>query len=56
VGNSVFVVTNGLLLLNAVLGFAIVLRHRRRARFKARLAAENATDARARRESVAHVE
>jgi MtN3 and saliva related transmembrane protein len=31
VGNAVFVVTNALLLLSAVAGLAIVLRHRRRA-------------------------
>lgn len=31
---------NGLLLLNALLGLAIVVRHRRRARFEARLAAD----------------
>jgi MtN3 and saliva related transmembrane protein len=30
VGNMVFVVTNSLMLLNALLGFGIVLRHRRR--------------------------
>src|SRR5512146_3542879 len=32
VRNWVFVVTNGLMLVNALLGLAIVLRHRRRAR------------------------
>ncbi|MGB8508854.1 MAG: hypothetical protein WCD76_10635 [Pyrinomonadaceae bacterium] len=32
VGNWVFVVTNSLMLLNGVLGFLIVLRHRRRER------------------------
>jgi uncharacterized protein with PQ loop repeat len=32
VGNMVFVVTNSLMLLNALLGFGIVLRHRRRKR------------------------
>lgn len=30
VGNMVFVVTNALMLLNALIGFGIVLRHRRR--------------------------
>lgn len=40
VGNAVFVITNALLLLNALLGLAIVVRHRRRARFEARLAAD----------------
>jgi len=45
VGNAVFVITNGLLLLNALLGLAIVLRHRRRARFEAQLAAERPADA-----------
>lgn len=30
VGNMVFVVTNSLMLLNALIGFGIVLRHRRR--------------------------
>ena len=34
VGNMVFVVTNSLMLLNALIGFGIVLRHRRRTRRK----------------------
>src|SRR5690349_18391220 len=42
VRNWVFVVTNGLMLLNALTGLGIVLRHRRRARTRERLGAAGA--------------
>jgi MtN3 and saliva related transmembrane protein len=35
VGNWVFVATNAIMLLNGIVGYAIVLRHRRRARHNA---------------------
>jgi MtN3 and saliva related transmembrane protein len=45
VHNWVFVVTNGLMLVNAVLGLAIVHRHRRRARRRGSVAGRAAAPA-----------
>jgi MtN3 and saliva related transmembrane protein len=42
VHNWVFVVTNSLMLLNALVGLAVLVRHRRRARHRERLGAQEA--------------